>query len=122
MTKATPGAGTSDWTINAVSTKGGENQGRLIVETGPAKTGRDDLLYSPAGTRLNDGKWHYVVWTRQKSGRKHLYIDGQLVQSADDSGGAITNDRPIQVGGESFHQGGRYLAGDIDELAIYGRA
>jgi hypothetical protein len=61
VSKATPGAGTSDWTINAASTKAGEDQGRLLVESGPAGKPSDLYLYSPAETRLNDDRWHHFV-------------------------------------------------------------
>ena len=59
LTIATRGAGTSDFTINAASTRRGEDQGRLLFCTGPAGTGRDHYLWSPEGYRLNDGRWHH---------------------------------------------------------------
>jgi hypothetical protein len=119
LTIATSGDGTSDFTINGGSTKRGEDQGRLLFCTGPAGTGRDHYLWSPEGYRLNDGRWHHVVVTRTGAGVKHLYIDGRLAASEPDEGGKISNDRPLQIGGEQHHPGGRYLDGAMDEIAIY---
>ena len=116
---ATVGDGTSDFTINAASTRRGEDQGRLLFCTGPAGTGRDHYLWSPTEYRLNDGRWHHVVATRTRAGEKHLYLDGRLAASEPDAGGQISNDRPLQIGGEQFHPGGGYLDGAMDEIAIY---
>jgi hypothetical protein len=119
LTIATSGEGTSDFTINAASTRRGEDQGRLLFCTGPAGTGRDHFLWSPAEYRLNDDRWHHVVATRTRAGEKHLYLDGRLAASEPDVGGKISNDRPLQIGGEQHHPGGRYLDGAMDEIAIY---
>ncbi|MFT5522604.1 MAG: hypothetical protein ACI9HK_000548 [Pirellulaceae bacterium] len=119
VTIATSGDGTSDFTINPASTTSGEDQGRLLFCTGPADTGRDHYLWSPAGYRLNDGRWHHVVATRTRGGAKHLYIDGRLAASEPDEGGKISNDRPLQIGGEKEHPAGSYLDGAMDEIAIY---
>ncbi len=119
VTIATNGDGSSDFTINASSTRRGEDQGRLLFSTGPAGTGKDYLLYSPTGYSLNDGRWHHLVVTRTLAGEKHLYLDGQLAASGPDVGGKISNDRPLQIGGEQHHPGGVYLDGAMDEIAIY---
>jgi hypothetical protein len=119
VTIATSGDGSSDFTINAASTRQGDDQGRLLFSTGPAGTGHDYLLHSPTGYRLNDGRWHHVVATRTVTGEKHLYIDGRLAASVPDPGGTISNDRAVQIGGEQHHVGGRYLDGVMDEIAIY---
>jgi hypothetical protein len=119
VTIATSGYGTSDFTINPASTSRGDDQGRLLFCTGPAGTGRDHYLWSPAGYRLNDGRWHHVVATRTRAGAKHLYIDGRLAVSEPDEGGKISNNRPLQIGGEQHQPGGGYLDGAMDEIAIY---
>ncbi|MEE3218841.1 MAG: LamG domain-containing protein, partial [Planctomycetota bacterium] len=119
LTIATSGDGSSDFTINAASTKRGEDQGRILVCTGPAGTGRDNYLLSPSDYRLNDGRWHHVVAARTFAGEKHLYIDGRIAASSPDVGGRISSDRPLQIGGEQHHPGGRYLDGVMDEIAIY---
>ena len=68
--------------------------------------------------RLNDGQWHHLVWTRSADGVNSLYVDGRLADQAEDGGGAISNDRPIQIGGDP-HQRGTFLDGALAELAIY---
>ena len=119
ISKATPGAGSSDWTINAASTKPGEDQGRLLAESGPAGKPSDLYLYSPADRRLNDDRWHHIVWTRLAEGANRLYLDGELAARGDDGGGKISNGRSIQVGGDTVHEGARYFDGQIDEVAVY---
>lgn len=120
VSKATPGAGTSDWTINAASSTAGEDQGRLLAESGPAGKTSDLYLYSPTTQRLNDDRWHHIVWTRSAEGANRLYIDGLPAASGDDGGGRISNGRSIQIGGDTVHEGARYFAGQIDEVAVYG--
>jgi len=92
VSKATPGAGTSDWTINGASSTAGEDQGRLLAESGPAGKTSDLYLYSPTTRRLNDDLWHHIVWTRSVEGANRLYIDGKPAASGDDGGGRISND------------------------------
>jgi len=121
VSKATPGAASSDWTINAASSKAGDNQGRLLAETGPADAGGDLFLYSPLGKKLNDGRWHHVVWTRTQQGESTLYLDGKLASRGHDGGGSISNERAIQLGGDPIHGNDRHFAGQIDEVAIYNK-
>ncbi len=109
VTKGTKGAGSSDWTII-----GGDN-GSVSVRVGP-KSGTDAVYASPPN--LNDGQWHHVIWTRTSEGQNRLYVDGVLVATGKDSGGAITNDRPIQIGGDPFLNG-KYLDGQMAEVTIY---
>jgi mono/diheme cytochrome c family protein len=119
ISKATPGAGTSDWTINAASTEQGKDQGRLLAESGPAGKPSDLYLFSPVRRRLNDNRWHHVVWTRAADGANRMYLDGQLAAQGNDGGGAISNGRSIQIGGDTVHAGARHFAGQMDEVAIY---
>jgi mono/diheme cytochrome c family protein len=121
VSKATPGAGTSDWTINAASTEQGKDQGRLLAESGPAGKPSDLFLFSPVGRKLNDDRWHHVVWTRTIDGANRMYLDGELAAQGNDGGGPISNARSVQIGGDSVHEGGRHFAGRIDEVAIYDR-
>jgi len=116
ITKATGGPGSSDWTINAGAFQGGENEGRILTSTGAAGSGTDMNLGSGQG--LNDGRWHHVVWTRSADGVNLLYVDGRLADQAEDEGGPIANDRPIQIGGDP-HQGGTFLDGALAEAALY---
>lgn len=107
ISKATPGGGTSDWTINAASTMPGEDQGRLLAQSGPQGKPSDLLLFSPVGRRLNDDRWHHVVWTRAAGGANRMYLDGELAAQGNDGGGKISNERSIQIGGDTVHEGAR---------------
>ena len=120
VSKATAGVGSGDWTIIAGSTTAGRNQGRIIAASGPRDANRDQLLASRG--RLNDGQWHQVVWTRSANGACALYLDGRFAGEANDGGLAITNSRPIQLGGEAALEGGKYLKGSLAEVAIYSTA
>ena len=113
ISKATAGAGSSDWVLLGGSA-GGRN-GVAMSRPGP-KGGPDYPLASPPA--LNDGQWHHLVWTRAAGGENRLYLDGTLTSSGRDSGGAISNHRPIQIGGDPFLKG-KYLDGRITEVAIY---
>ena len=71
---------------------------------------------SPGGS--NDGRWHHLVWTRSAEGSDRLFLDGRLVDEAEDNGDQIVNDRPIQIGGDP-HQEGRFFQGAMAEVAVY---
>ena len=116
VTKATAGAGSSDWTINGASIRPGQNEGRVVTSCGPAGSQTDVNTLSPDG--LNDGLWHHVAWTRSADGLNRLYIDGEQVDENEDDGQSIVNDRPFQIGGDP-HQKGAFFEGEIAEVAIY---
>ncbi len=116
LSKATAGPGSSDWTINAGSLQAGKNEGRILTSSGAAGSSADANLAS--GQHLNDGHWHHVVWTRSSTGLNCLYVDGRLADQAEDEGGAIANDRPIQMGGDPC-QRGTFLDGALAEPALY---
>jgi len=115
VTKGTQGDGSSDWVVTGGSSQTGV-QGCVMARPGP-RPGSDAPLTSSLGD-LNDGEWHHVAWTRSADGQNRLYIDGALADSVKDSGGAITNNRPIQIGGDPW-LGGEYLNGWIAEVALY---
>jgi len=119
ITKATSGPGSSDWTLNAGALRNGEDEGRILLSTGPSGAGEDMNLAS--GPDLNNGQWHQVVWTRTSDGFNRLYIDGRLTDQAEDDGGPIINHRSIQIGGDP-DQGGSYLEGALAEVALYPKA
>jgi len=118
VSAATPGAGSGDWSIHGGSLEPGRNEGRVLFATGPTGGG-DHVLASPLGYPLNDGRWHHIVATRTRDGRKRLYVDGKLAAAGTDGGGRVQSNRPLHVGNDRFHAGGRALDGLIDELAIY---
>jgi hypothetical protein len=118
ISKATAGGASSDWTIIGGSETSGVNEGRIIAGFGYTNGG-DYLLFSKPGK--NDGRWHQCVVTSIQNGQMNLYIDGVLENSTTNSGGTITNTRPIQIGGDPF-LGGKYLNGSIANIQIYNTA
>jgi hypothetical protein len=116
LTKATAGASSGDWTLNGASTRPGENGGQIVASCGATGGGPDVNTTSPGGT--NDGRWHHLVWTRSAEGNNRLFLDGRLVDEAEDSGGSIVNERPLQIGGDP-HQNGRFFQGSLAEVALY---
>ena len=119
VSTATPGPNSEDWTIAAASQRG-KDDGRIPSKTGPKGNRHKDLiLESRTDDRLNDGHWHHVVFTRTESGDAKLYVNGELHTSGNDGGGNILTKRPLNIGGESIHKDGKYLDGDMDEVALY---
>ncbi len=92
------------------------NDGRLVFGTW---TGQEQTAVSD--TAYNDGGWHHVVSTLGDDGMS-LYVDGELV---------ATNPNTVaqaysgywRVGGDRVWGGAssNYLAGDLDEVAVYSR-
>ncbi|ANS79788.1 Chitinase [Serinicoccus hydrothermalis] len=92
------------------------NDGRLVFG---AWTGQEQTAVSD--TAYNDGEWHHVVSTLGDGGMS-LYVDGELV---------ATNPNTVaqaysgywRVGGDRVWGGAssNYLAGDLDEVAVYSR-
>jgi len=113
LSKATEGAASSDWVLLGGAAEGG--QGVVMSRPGP-KGGADFPLASTPG--MNDGQWHHLVWTRSTEGENRLYADGTLTASGKDSGGSISNNRPLQIGGDPFLKG-KYFEGALAEAAIY---
>ena len=116
VSKFTSGWASGDWGIIGGSLSEGVNEGRILVGIGPSGGG-DVVLSSPRN--LNDGRFHHLVWTRSSTGDNVLFIDGKVVDRAQDSAGSIRNGRPIQIGGESRETGGRYFRGALAGVAIY---
>ncbi len=119
VSKFTGGWASGDWGILGGSLTDGVNEGRILVGVGPSGGG-DVVLASPSG--LNDGQYHHLVWTHTTTGDNVLYIDGKLVDRAKDNAGSIVNGRPIQIGGESWEEGGRNFTGALTAIAIYPHA
>ena len=118
ISTATSGPGSGDWLITAASQRR-VDEGRLLAETGPRGKTKDLYLESREGEPLNDGFWHHVVLTRSEEGKACLYVDGALHASGNDGRGRIVAERALNIGGESIHPGGKYLEGEMDEVAIY---
>ena len=80
-------------------------------------TGVSSTISTP--TAYNDGKWHHMVATQGPGGMR-LYLDGVQVAS-----GSVTTAQDYtgywRVGGDSPWSGNGYIAGSIDEVAVYGQ-
>ncbi|SDT39142.1 Concanavalin A-like lectin/glucanases superfamily protein [Friedmanniella luteola] len=97
------------------------NAGQVIFGT---IAGSVRAIYGPSGK--NDGKWHHVVATLDPSGLK-LYVDGVLSASRTDYYQAQRYTGYWRVGGDVLsgwpgNPTSPYLAGDIDDVAVYDRA
>uniref|UniRef100_UPI001E3E9149 PKD domain-containing protein n=1 Tax=Propioniciclava soli TaxID=2775081 RepID=UPI001E3E9149 len=79
-------------------------------------TGQTNVIQS--ADSYNDGQWHHMVATLGPSGMA-LYLDGVL-QGTNASTGAENYTGYWRVGGDNTWAGNPYLAGTIDEVAVYG--
>ncbi|MEM7392733.1 MAG: LamG domain-containing protein, partial [Verrucomicrobiota bacterium] len=69
------------------------------------------------GTNVLDGTWHHLAYTL-KRGRWEEYVDGIRTGAGSyPHGDGFANDRPIRVMGN-----GGNLVGQMDEVAVWGRA
>ena len=76
----------------------------------------DPSIISPA--TYNDGAWHQVAMTRtQSTGLVQLYVDGASVGSVTGTTNALTSTATMNFGRST--SGGNYLAGTLDEIAMY---
>src|SRR3989338_244668 len=77
--------------------------------------------YTVHGTTVvNDGTWHHGAVTREKSGTIRIFVDGILDKTGTGSITSLTSDSKIQIG--YGDDGGGYLNGTIDEVAIWNRS
>ncbi|MCZ2804097.1 PKD domain-containing protein [Modestobacter sp. VKM Ac-2983] len=91
-----------------------DGAGRVVFGVYP---GSQQTISSSAG--YNDGAWHHVVASLSPAGMA-LYLDGQAIGTNP----AVTTGEPYRgywrIGGDSSWGGtGKYLTGQIDEVAIY---
>ena len=117
LKKANPGHASGGWCIAGGALNQGSNEGRVIVACGATGMFRDATLVSPPG--LNDGRWHHIVWTRSENGSNRLYVDGDVVDVADDSGETVTNVQPLFIGGLAPTSTGSLYEGQMAEIALY---
>jgi len=85
----------------------------------------DGVLYRITGPKVNDGRWHHFAVTRSTFGSVMLYLDGQLVGTTFDEGGAYFNQTGA-LGSDLTWQADnfgspqqRYLEGQIDEITAW---
>ncbi len=82
--------------------------------------GNPDVTIQSA-TSINDGQWHHLAATRQRStGLMLLYVDG--VQEASSAGtttntASLTGPASLRLGG--LQTGGPYLTGQLDEVRLW---
>lgn len=93
------------------------SDGHLVAGVGT--NGSADSVVSSSGG-YNDGNWHYVVFTRVKSGgATQLYVDAVLVASTTSTSGNPGNGAIPFAFGRIQNPPGRYFAGTLDEVAVY---
>lgn len=78
--------------------------------------GSNQVITSPGAT--NNGQWHFAAATLSTDGMK-LYLDGALVAQRANVWQARAGSGYWRVGGDTSWSGSGYLAGDIDEPAVY---
>ena len=74
--------------------------------------------------KVNDGRWHHVVWSRDEDGRQELYLDSVLIASGNYRSGTIPP-APwggyIGLGKKNTGQFTWQMKGAIDDVLIYDR-
>ena len=70
-----------------------------------------------------DGQWHHIVGVRDADEHQlRIYVDGELVGTADDKTVSILSDEPIVIGNVNGGEGwgyDNYYDGMLDEFSIY---
>lgn len=127
------GSPLSDW--EAILAKGDSayrlhlNGGCAIADTLPGNTRHGFTLGLNGGCADADlnsnvvpapNTWYHVAATYDRS-MMHIYINGNLVNSASHTPAINTNNFDLFIG-ENSQQRGRYWSGDIDELTIWDTA
>jgi len=106
------GGSQTGWSSNYDRSVYLEPDGRLQFGTW---SGQLNLATSSA--TYNDGAWHHVVGTQGQDGMR-LFVDGEVVGT-----NATNRSDPYtghwRIGGDSSWSGSGYLAGDLDEAAVY---
>ncbi|GGC16493.1 LamG-like jellyroll fold domain-containing protein [Cellulomonas carbonis] len=98
-----------------------DNGGRVFFGVRPAAA-----LTVNSPSSYNNGQWHHVVGTLSPAGMR-LYVDGVRVASRTDVTRAAPTDGYWRIGGDRLtgwngQPSSFYLAGSIDEVAVYPRA
>ncbi|QTE28895.1 LamG-like jellyroll fold domain-containing protein [Pengzhenrongella sicca] len=129
--------------IRTTSTAGGKIVGFGNSSTGNSSTYDRHVYLNPNGrltfgvypnavraittpSSYNDGQWHHVVATLGTAGMR-LYVDGVLAAERTDTTSAGQYTGYWRIGGDTLAAdwpgaGGQNFAGDVDDVAIYGRA
>ncbi|MEU6041042.1 LamG-like jellyroll fold domain-containing protein [Actinomadura sp. NPDC047616] len=99
------------------------NDGRVVFGVKPATS----VVTIQSGAGLNDGRWHHIVGTLDSSAGIRLYVDGTQVGA---DAGAKNGEKISgywRVGGDNLgswpnRPTSNFLAGTLDEVAVYPRA
>jgi hypothetical protein len=90
-----------------------------IVSGGAVKVAIHGSYLSISGHDIDDGRWHHVVASYDRSGNLNVYIDGVLAGTSDISGDTEDLDNSSALGiGRSTSSGG-YLNGCITEVSLW---
>jgi hypothetical protein len=116
-----PDAGVAWWegwgVVNGEVSGYTNDYGIAIVRSGLVTAGVHDDL-SLRGGFVADGKWHHVVFTRQRStGIVRLYVDAEEVSNKVGNTNSLTKPATLGIGARPSGAGPFY--GLLDELAIY---
>jgi Concanavalin A-like lectin/glucanases superfamily len=87
--------------------------GQIRVNASDGTTTRQ--AYGPA-RRVDDGAWHHVVVVFDRDTGIVVYVDGVSQATAGPLTGDVSSSGPFLVGKAT---GYGYLAGDVDEVAVY---
>ena len=116
------GAGMVTTDINPAKDFGISLRSDGAVVAGAGTNGSADSIVS-SSSGYNNGNWHYVVFTRVKSGgAMQLYVDAVLVASASSTTGNPGNGQIPFAFGRIQNPPGHYFAGTLDEIAVYSQA
>ena len=125
--------GTGDFTISCwVMTNGAVSSSAFLVDRnhvtsysvyivsgGAVKVAIHGSYLSISGHDIDDGKWHHVVASYDRSGNLNVYIDGVLVGTADISGDTEDLDNSSALGIGRSISSGAYLNGCITEVSLW---
>jgi hypothetical protein len=73
--------------------------------------------YGPT-TRVDNGAWHHVVAVFDRDSGITVYVDGVAATTAGAMTGSVSNTAAFMVG-KSGNTSFGWLAGDLDEVALY---
>jgi len=91
------------------------SDGRITAGTGDPET----FIHSPPG--LNDGEWHHIAFTRDRStGGIGLFIDGEQVDAATGSTEPLDAPQTLTIG--RMNPGRGHFEGAIDDVMLFDRS
>lgn len=106
-----------DRILLSLGTTAGGNEGKPSCELSVSTTG---TTFTSA-TAVNDGKWHYLMCTRDDSQteRGKLYVDGVLSATSSSITGSTINGFNSMLIGKDYQGTPNYFSGQIDDIRFY---